>query len=25
MAESMELLRQSGFEFERHKTEGIPH
>jgi CCR4-NOT transcription complex subunit 7/8 len=25
MVESMDLLRQSGFEFERHKNEGIPH
>jgi CCR4-NOT transcription complex subunit 7/8 len=23
--ESMELLRQSGFEFDKHKTDGIPH
>ena len=25
MIESMDLLRASGFEFERHKTDGIPH
>jgi len=23
--DSMKLLKQSGFNFEKHKTEGIPH